>query len=197
VVNCIFWWNVGWSAHLGQIDGEADVTYSNIEGGWPGVGNIDADPLFVDPDGPDDDPFTWEDNDYHLSPGSPCIDAGNNMAVPFDAADLDGDGYTGERIPFDLDGNPRFVQDPFTGDTGVPDLPVYRHIVDMGAYEYPFCFGDLHDDNEVGLSDLAELLGHYGTTAGATYYDGDLDGDGDVDLADLAELLGIYGSTCG
>ena len=58
------------------------------------------------------------------------------------------------------------------------------------------CFGDLDGDDEVGLSDLAGLLGHYGTTSGATYYDGDLDGDGDVDLADLAELLGHYGETC-
>jgi len=53
-----------------------------------GDGNIDADPLFVDPDGPDNDPNTWEDKDYHLSPGSPCIDAGCNGAVPRDFADL-------------------------------------------------------------------------------------------------------------
>src|SRR5690606_1948298 len=26
----------------------ADVTYSNIQGGWTGAGNIDADPLFLD-----------------------------------------------------------------------------------------------------------------------------------------------------
>lgn len=59
-----------------------------------------------------------------------------------------------------------------------------------------FCFGDLNDDGQVGLSDLAELLGNYGITSGASYYDGDLDGDGDIDLSDLAELLGLYGTTC-
>ncbi|MCK4311361.1 MAG: hypothetical protein KAW88_01350 [Candidatus Cloacimonetes bacterium] len=32
-----------------------------------GEGNIDADPLFVDPD----------NGDYHLQTGFPCIDAGN------------------------------------------------------------------------------------------------------------------------
>jgi hypothetical protein len=58
------------------------------------------------------------------------------------------------------------------------------------------CFGDLNDDGEVGLADLAELLGHYGITSGATYYDGDLDTDGDVDLSDLAELLSLYGTMC-
>ena len=59
-----------------------------------------------------------------------------------------------------------------------------------------FCFGDLNEDGEVGLSDLAELLGHYGTTSGATYHDGDLDTAGDVELSDLPALLGVYGTTC-
>jgi len=50
------------------------VTYSDIEGGWPGEGNIDADPLFRDP----------EAGDFHLMAdycgdpsNSPCIDAGH------------------------------------------------------------------------------------------------------------------------
>ena len=192
------------SAHSSQ---SRKWTFSNVDGGLSGIhvgtgtlgwheSNIDADPLFVDPDGPDDDPNTWEDNDYRLAPGSPCIDASDNTAVPLDTLDLDGDGDTDERTPFDLDGNPRFVQDPFTDDTGVPDPPRYRHIVDMGAYEFQFCFGDLDDDNDVDLADLAQLLGSYGETSGMTYHDGDLDTDGDVDLADLAELLGAYGTTC-
>jgi hypothetical protein len=43
------------------------IDYSLVEGGWPGVGNLDEDPLFVNPQG----------GDYSLSPRSPCIDAGN------------------------------------------------------------------------------------------------------------------------
>lgn len=172
------------------------IAYSTVYGGWPGDGNIDVDPLFFDPDGPDDDPNTWEDNDYRLSTGSPCIDAGDNTAVPSDLADLDADADRDERVPFDLDGYPRFIEDPFTPNTGVADPPDYRYVVDMGAYEFQFCYGDLDDDGQVGLSDLAALLGHYGTQTGATYYDGDLDSDGDVDLADLAELLGWYGTEC-
>ena len=57
------------------------------------------------------------------------------------------------------------------------------------------CFGDVDNDGEIGLSDLATLLAHYGETEGMTYADGDLDGDGDVDLADLATMLAVYG--CG
>ncbi len=58
------------------------------------------------------------------------------------------------------------------------------------------CPGDLDGDNDVDLADLAQLLGNYGITSGATYEQGDLDGDGDVDLSDLAALLGVYGTTC-
>ena len=58
------------------------------------------------------------------------------------------------------------------------------------------CHGDLDGDNDVDLSDLAQLLAHYGTTSGAAYEDGDLDEDGDVDLSDLAGLLAVYGTSC-
>lgn len=58
------------------------------------------------------------------------------------------------------------------------------------------CTGDLDGNGNVNLSDLAELLGHYRITSGATYPDGDLDRDGDVQLDDLAELLGSYGTSC-
>ena len=43
------------------------VTYCDIQGGWPGTGNIDADPIFVGP----------YDEDFHLRWHSPCIDAGD------------------------------------------------------------------------------------------------------------------------
>jgi hypothetical protein len=43
------------------------VYYTNISGGWSGIGNIDEDPLFVNP----------EYNDYRLQWRSPCIDSGD------------------------------------------------------------------------------------------------------------------------
>jgi len=58
------------------------------------------------------------------------------------------------------------------------------------------CPGDLDGDWNVDLSDLGQLLSHYGMTNGATYADGDLDFDSDVDLTDLAALLAVYGTTC-
>jgi hypothetical protein len=105
VDNCILWGNTEW-----QIEYPTDaVTYSDVQGGWPGEGNIDADPLFVQP---------GTDN-VRLSIGSPCGNAGINAALPPDEFDLDGDGDTSEPLPLDLDHNPRLQ-----GGT-----------VDMGAYE--------------------------------------------------------------
>jgi hypothetical protein len=77
----------------------------------------------------------YEVHDYRLSSDSPCIDAGDNTAVPVDANDLDRDGDTSEPIPVDLAGNLRFTDDTNVPDTGNPlnNGP----IVDMGAYERP------------------------------------------------------------
>ncbi len=90
MTNCILWGDAG-----GEIadwySATTTVNYSNVEGGHPGNGNIDADPLLVDPNG----------GDLHLAPGSPCIDAADGAAAP----------------ALDMDGNPR-VDDPDTPNTG-------------------------------------------------------------------------------
>jgi hypothetical protein len=180
--NCILWGDTPDEVVVGS-GSPPVITYSDVQGGWTGAGNINADPALT--------------GDYHLSAGSPCIDAGNDLVVPADVTDLDGNSDVAERTPLDLDGNARFVDDAGTVDTGVADPPNYPEVVDMGAYEFGvFCPGDLNGDGRVDLADLAELLGNYGETSGMTYEDGDLDGDGDVDLADLAELLGHYGDIC-
>ena len=74
---------------------------------------------------------------------------------------------------------------------------VVGFLVDQAGVLVFDCFGDLDGDNDVDLSDLAQLLANYGMTEGATYEDGDLDGDGDVDLTDLAGSLSVYGTECG
>ena len=51
------------------------ITYCNIQGGWAGEGNIDADPLFVDSDNGDFH-LRWDSFPEEDSTKSPCIDAG-------------------------------------------------------------------------------------------------------------------------
>jgi hypothetical protein len=88
---------------------------------------IAGNPRFRDAAGPDGVPGTLDD-DFRLSPGSPCIDAGH---VESDFGDIDEDGDPEERLPFDIDGNPRVFDDPWAHDTGFGQYPQ----VDMGAYE--------------------------------------------------------------
>ncbi len=160
VANCVLWGNSGGDGnlqtsqiHLTGANTWLDINYSDVQG-WTGnlggVGNFGANPLFIDADGEDDIVGT-EDDDLRLSSGSPCIDSGDNSAVPADAADLDGDGDTTEPTPLDLDWLPRFVDDLNTPDTGVgtPGIP---EIVDMGAYEYQDC----NENGENDVLDVAE-----------------------------------------
>jgi predicted outer membrane repeat protein len=194
VNNCIFWGNdamyngKGAGSYEIWLGGYADpvVNYTNIQGGgFPGISNIDADPLFIDADGPDNIPGT-PDDDLHLLPDSPCFDAADNTAVPADTPDLDGDDDTTEPIPFDLDGNPRFVEDPNTPDTGNGTAP----IVDMGAYEFQVAcplLGDLNSDllvNGLDLMGFTDCLITGGDCACA-----DMDGVNGVTLDDLDEFL--------
>jgi predicted outer membrane repeat protein len=197
VRNSILWGNTSPGSPLDfETPAGAQIGYSALPEGLPQGsidlgGNILADPAFVDADGPDNSAETWADNDYRLQPESPCIDAGDNTAVPFDFADLDRDGNTTERLPVDIAGQPRFIQYPFAPDTGRADPPAYRYVVDMGAHEFSFCFGDLNQDGSVGLADLSLLLANFGRSANAAYYEGDLDGDRDVDIRDLTEMLSL------
>jgi hypothetical protein len=163
LANCILWdgGNETWTT-----DGTITVSYSNVQGGFGGTGNIDVDALFVDPAG----------GDLRLQPGSTCIDAGDNLAVP-------------AGVITDLDGNPRFAHDPCTPDTGNPDGT--NPPVDMGAYEFqPPCPSDLDCSGSVDVSDLLAILSVWGSCAGCPE---DLNGDDAVAVGDLLMVLVTWG----
>ena len=79
-------WNNGLELFAGP-GATLTVTYSDVEGGWPGTGNLALDPLFWDPALPD----------LHLTAGSPCIDAGDPLSSP----DPDGSRADMGAWPFD------------------------------------------------------------------------------------------------
>jgi predicted outer membrane repeat protein len=104
LINCILW-DLGEEIWIND-QSNLDISYSDIRGGWSGTGNIDADPLFADPNGPDDMPGTDDDN-LRIAPSSPCVDGGDPNYAP-------------EPGKKDLDGNQRLASG----------------CVDMGAYEF-------------------------------------------------------------
>ncbi len=100
ITNCIFWGNGDYDLY------GCSATYSCLQHEHPGVGNVHLDPLFTSPGHWEE--HGWVGNDYHLLPGSPCVDIGSNAAVP-------------PSLLSDMDGNAR----------------VANGTVDMGAYEVP------------------------------------------------------------
>ena len=88
------------------------VNYSKMTDPTGSFGDIEADPQYVDP----------ANGNYQLSPGSPCIDAGDGLVAP----------------PTDQLGDPPYNDPRVTTEAGVPfasgvDKGIYP---DMGAYNF-------------------------------------------------------------
>jgi hypothetical protein len=103
LTNCVLWANSPDQVFLN--DATATITYSDVQGGWLGDGNIDKDPCFIEA-GFKDFNGLWVEGDYHLLSPSLCIDAGDP-------------NYIVEPNETDLGGRARVVGDA----------------IDMGAYE--------------------------------------------------------------
>jgi hypothetical protein len=88
VTNSILWGNTAVSSGNQIYGTSTTVTYSDVEGGFTGSGNINSNPLFVlsDPAGAGTPKTT---GDYHIQSGSPVINQGTATGAPAD--DMDGD----------------------------------------------------------------------------------------------------------
>ncbi len=94
ITNSIFWGGTGTPIYSFNgtpvlslsgspvFSGTPIVTYSDVEGGYPGIGNINGTPVFENPG----------IEDFHLQFMSPCIGAGNNAAAQAAGLNTDKDG---------------------------------------------------------------------------------------------------------
>ena len=147
VTNCILWDNIASNGNeIYNTSSTPVISYCDISGcfaggswdgslGNDGGGNIDVDPLFVDPNRPDGIIGTEDDN-LRLLPRSPCIDAGDPS-------------YYDPNYLIDLDGHLRYVDGDCDGNI----------IVDMGAYEYDQWreYGDFTGDCRIDMGDFSVL----------------------------------------
>ena len=107
VTNSILWGNSPQELYL--YSGEPTITFCDVQGGWPGEGNRDLDPLWVDPTA----------GDFHLLEDSPCLDLGNNSALGMVGTDLDGNARVAHcRVDLGVYESPYFLD---CNDNGIGD----------------------------------------------------------------------------
>jgi Protein of unknown function (DUF1565) len=81
VVNSIIWGTDAANSGLFVLSSAtATATYSDVRGGFPGIGNINTDPQFINPAG----------GNCRLLSTSPCLNTGSASAPGLPATDLDG-----------------------------------------------------------------------------------------------------------
>jgi len=186
ITNSIFWNNTALIAPEIYYEGTGSltVTYSDVKGGFPGLGNIDTDPCFIDP----------ANGNYHLkSQGwrrdplrqhwhydnvtSRCIDAGNpSCPLADEPLSVPDDPYNFWGI------NLRINMGAF-GGTSEASIPPYDWTL-------------LSDLTNNGFTDLADFS--IQTTAWLqtdTLPPADFNRDSTVDIADLTLLLSDWLST--
>jgi hypothetical protein len=191
VLNAIFWNNA-----TGQINSNVsnwpEVGFSDIQGGYPGDGNIDLDPLFVD----------ISQGDYLLRQCSPCIDRGDPVEVltadyregdlavavnevtnvePGDLLWISDGKKMASDVVFAIATSVITLENGFPGDFRVAD----------GAHVFTY---KSNYTQEPAPNGRRINMGAYGGSALAASCpcDGDIEPDGDIDGDDLSAFSADY-----
>jgi len=129
ITNTILWENTPVNI-LVSSNCSPNITYSDVQGGYTGTGNIEEFPSFINISDPN--PENWN---LRLQLNSTCIDAGNDITLDLPTYDFD-------NKPRRIDGN---------GD--------FTAVVDMGAYENgDICECDYLMDLDTDGEDLADYI---------------------------------------
>lgn len=179
LANCILWGNTAQTGPQLYNEGISSptVSFSDVQGGWAGISNINADPCFVDAD----------TDDYHLKSAGWSWDAVRNRWAY--------DDVTSRCIDAGNPGSP-------LGDEllSVPDDPnnIWGHNlrIDMGAFGGtaeasipPYDWALLSDITNDGISDYSDIdiLSSLWLNTGEQLY-ADFNRNGIIDLFDFALL---------
>jgi len=147
LTNCILWSDIPNEITEVSQDYTRIVTYSDVQGGWHGEGNIDADPLFADPN----------NNDYHLKSQAGCWDVNEGRWTKDDMTSpcIDtGDPHS----PIGLE--------PFPNG-GIINMGAYGGTAEASKSYFgePVCetivAGDINGDCIVNLKDFALMASHW------------------------------------
>lgn len=137
-------WNDGDEISGSGSEETITVTYTDIENGWVGVGNIDSDPLFTDP----------VNGDFTLQPNSPCIDAGD----PTSPLDPDGTVVDMGAYFFDQGVGCSDLLGDLNWDESVDILDVVLLVGCILEMEDNCNCGDLNGDENIDVLDVVLLV---------------------------------------
>jgi len=158
--NSILWGNTPHQIELANnVTCNLSVSFCDIQGGWgAGIDIIDIDPNFVDPN----------NENYHLSLNSPCIDMGDP-------------NYSPAPLECDIDGERR----------------VMGNRVDIGADEISDMLGDFDESGTVDSTDLNSISEAWLASQGEQGWEEncDLNNNNSVDLEDYAIFANNYQKT--
>ncbi|MEA3360338.1 MAG: MopE-related protein [Thermodesulfobacteriota bacterium] len=178
------------------------INYCNIQGGYAGQENINANPLFVDP----------SNNDFHIQATSPCIDKGNNSAAGIPNTDFDGnsrivDGDNDGTATVDIGADEYEYTSSVTADGDLAPLGNRDGKVDVGDALVALRFAlmlETPTQEDIDHGDVAPL-----DASGLPHPDGNIDvGDALVILrkalgiisfepTELGGIWGLYTTTTG
>ncbi len=156
IVNSILWGDKhgGTANEIDNAGGTITATYSDVEGGYAGTGNLDSDPLFIDA----------ASGTLNLRRTSPCIDHGTPS----------GTGLAGK----DLDGNTRVVDGNSDG-SAIVDMGAFEYnplVASLGVFTNGTWYFD-RNNNYVRESNLDLTVPNFGFP-GAIPVVGDWNGSG-------------------